>query len=133
VLLVDDERAIRFLCRVNLASAGIETLEAENGEEALQIAAAERPDLILLDVMMPGLGGWEVARRLAAGPKTRHIPVAFLTARGDPADRLLGQDLGGVGYLVKPFDPIALPAWIEGVLRRLEHGEREQLNREIAG
>ena len=131
VLVVDDERAIRFLCRVNLSGAGMEALEAQDGDEALQIAAAERPDLVLLDVMMPGRDGWEVARELARRPDTRHIPVVFLTARGDDADRRLGQKLGSVGYVVKPFDPITLPAWIEGVLRRLEHGEREQLNREI--
>jgi DNA-binding response OmpR family regulator len=109
----------------------MEALEAQDGDDALRIAAAERPDLILLDVMMPGRDGWDVARELARRPETSHIPVVFLTARGEQADLELGQKLGGVGYLVKPFDPITLPAWIESVLRRLEHGEREQLNREI--
>jgi DNA-binding response OmpR family regulator len=131
VLVVDDESAIRMLCRVNLARAGIEVLEAAGGEEALDLARAQRPDLVLLDVMMPGLDGWTVAAELAARPETQEIPVVFLTARAESADRRRGHDLGGVGYVVKPFDPIVLAEVVEGVLERLERGEREALRSEL--
>ena len=132
MLVVDDERAMRLLCRVNLAASGIEVLEAPDGRAALELARSEQPDLVLLDVMMPGLDGWTVARELAEAEETRDIPVVFLTARADRADRRLGGELGGVGYLVKPFDPVSISAFIEDVLERIERGEREQLRREIA-
>jgi CheY-like chemotaxis protein len=131
VLVVDDESSIRMLCRVNLTRAGIEVLEAADGEEALELARAEHPDLVLLDVMMPGLDGWTVAAELAARPETRDIPVVFLTARAESADRRRGHDLGGVGYVVKPFDPIVLAEVVESVLERLERGEREALRSEL--
>jgi two-component system, OmpR family, alkaline phosphatase synthesis response regulator PhoP len=132
VLVVDDERSIRLLCRVNLAASGMEVLEASNGHEALELARKERPDLLLLDVMMPELDGWSVARELAADEETREIPIVFLTARADPADRRLGEQLGGVGYVVKPFDPVSIGDFVENVLLRLERGEREQLRRAIS-
>jgi len=132
VLVIDDERAIRLLCRVNLAASGMEVLEADNGRAGLELARTERPDLVLLDVMMPGVDGWTVARELAASEETRDIPVVFLTARADRADKRLGEQLGGVGYLVKPFDPVSIGDFVENVLSRLERGEREQLRREIS-
>jgi CheY-like chemotaxis protein len=82
--------------------------------------------------MMPELDGWTVARELAADEQTRDIPVVFLTARADPADRRLGEQLGGVGYLVKPFDPVTIGDFVENVLVRVERGEREQLRRGIS-
>jgi CheY-like chemotaxis protein len=78
ILVVDDESAIRLLCRVNLDPAGFETIEAGNGATALALARSERPDLILLDVMLPGLDGWEVAQKLAEMPETRSIPIVLL-------------------------------------------------------
>jgi DNA-binding response OmpR family regulator len=131
VLVIDDERAIRLLCRVNLAASGMEVLEAADGRAGLDLARNERPDLVLLDVMMPDVDGWTVARELAADEETREIPVVFLTARADAADRRLGEQLGGVGYLVKPFDPVSIGDVVEDVLTRIERGEREQLRREI--
>ena len=131
MLVVDDERSIRLLCRVNLAGSGIEVLEAANGEQALELARAQHPDLVLLDVMMPGLDGWAVAAELAARSDTSDIPVVFLTARAERADRERGHELGGVGYVVKPFDPIGLADLVEAVLERLERGEREALRREL--
>jgi DNA-binding response OmpR family regulator len=128
---VDDERSIRLLCRVNLAASGIDVLEAENGRKALELARRERPDLVLLDVMMPDVDGWTVARELAEDDRTREIPVVFLTARAEAADKRMGQQLGGVGYLVKPFDPITIGDFVEGVIERVERGEREQLTRGI--
>jgi DNA-binding response OmpR family regulator len=127
VLVIDDERSIRLLCRVNLGASGMEVLEASNGDEGLDLARREQPDLVLLDVMMPGLDGWSVARALADDPETRTIPVVFLTARADASDRRRGQQLGGVGYVVKPFDPVEIGDLVEEVLRRVERGERELL------
>ena len=132
VLIVDDERSIRMLCRVNLGASGMDVLEADDGRAGLELARRELPDLILLDVMMPGLDGWSVARELAADKRTKDIPVIFITARADPADRRLGEQLGGVGYVVKPFDPVGIGELVEDVLTRLERGEREQLRRGIA-
>ena len=131
VLVVDDERSIRLLCRVNLIASGMEVMEASNGREGLELARRERPDLVLLDVMMPELDGWTVARELAADEQTREIPIVFLTARADPADRRLGEQLGGVGYVVKPFDPVTIGEFVEDVLVRIERGERDQLKRGI--
>jgi DNA-binding response OmpR family regulator len=132
VLVIDDERAIRLLCRVNLAASGMEVLEADDGRTGLELARRERPDLVLLDVMMPEVDGWTVARELAADDETRDIPVVFLTARAEAADKRLGEQLGGVGYLVKPFDPVSIGDFVEDVLSRIERGEREQLRREIS-
>lgn len=116
-----------MLCRVNLSASGMEVLEAPDGEAGLELARRELPDLVLLDVMMPGRDGWSVARALAEDPRTREIPIVFLTARADAADRRRGQQLGGVGYVVKPFDPVRIGRVVEDVLSRLERGEREQL------
>ena len=132
MLVVDDERAIRLLCRVNLAASGMDVLEASDGRQALEVARKARPDLVLLDVMMPEVDGWTVARELAADKRTRDIPIIFLTARADPSDRRLGEQLGGVGYLVKPFDPVSIGDVVEDVLVRIERGEREQLRRGIS-
>ena len=128
VLVIDDEHAIRMLCRVNLSASGIEVLEAEDGETGLELARRERPDLVLLDVMMPGLDGWSVARELAANDDTRDIPVVFLTARAEPADLRRGEQLGGAGYVVKPFDPVGIGTLVESLLERREDptGESER-------
>ena len=131
MLVVDDEHAIRLLCRVNLSASGLDVLEAENGRNGVELARRERPDLVLLDVMMPDVDGWAVARELAEDDRTREIPIVFLTARADAADRRMGQQLGGVGYVVKPFDPVTIGDFVEGVIRRVERGEREQLTRSI--
>ena len=131
VLVIDDEHSIRILCRVNLAAAGMEVLEAADGESGLELGRRMRPDLVLLDVMMPGLDGWEVARQLAEDPSTRDIPVVFLTARARDTDRRLGERLGGVGYIVKPFDPVEIGDMVEEVLTRIERGERDALRREM--
>jgi DNA-binding response OmpR family regulator len=131
VLIVDDEASIRALCRVNLQLAGLEVIEAEDGEAALEQIADERPDIVLLDVMMPRLDGWEVAQRLGAGAETRDVPIVFLSARAGQEDRRQGFDAGGVGYVVKPFDPVTLAATLQHTLDRLERGERDELRLEM--
>ncbi len=123
---MDDDPAIRMVCRFNLVASGIGVLEATNGEEALEILRREQVDLVLLDAMMPVVDGWQVARELGGS-----IPIVFLTARADDADRAAAVELGAVGYIAKPFDPIALAAQLETILERLERGEREQLQREM--
>jgi DNA-binding response OmpR family regulator len=116
---------------VNLSASGMDVVEAENGREALELVRRERPHLVLLDVMMPDVDGWTVARELAADDRTRDIPIVFITARAEAADKRMGQQLGGVGYLVKPFDPVMIGDFVENVISRVERGEREQLTRGI--
>ena len=106
--------------------------EATDGSEALEAVRRERPSLVLLDVMMPGIDGWGVAEELAADDDTREIPVVFLSARAAPEDRVHAQELGAVGYVVKPFDPIELAGIVRDVLERVARGEREQLNRKLS-
>jgi DNA-binding response OmpR family regulator len=131
VLIADDEEDIRELVSYRLTNSGFDVLEAADGEEALELARKQHPDLVLLDVMMPGLDGWAVAADLGARPETKDIPVVFLTARAERVDRERGHELGGVAYVVKPFDPLGLADLVEGVLERLERGEREALRREL--
>jgi CheY-like chemotaxis protein len=132
VLLVDDEQAIRTICRVNLEGDGLAVLEAEDGAEALAEIRRERPALVLLDVMMPGIDGWSVAEQLAGDVETRDIPVVFLSARAAYEDRLRAQELGAVGYVVKPFDPLELAGIVREVLALIAAGERERLNRRLS-
>jgi CheY-like chemotaxis protein len=131
VLLVDDERSIRTICRVNLEGDGLAVTEAADGAEALEAIRRTRPSVVLLDVMMPGVDGWKVAEQLGADDETREIPVVFLSARASYEDRLRAQELGAVGYVVKPFDPLELAGIVRDVLERVARGEREQLNREL--
>ena len=131
VLVVDDEPAIRTLCRVNLGLSGMDVLEAANGHTAVELARAERPDLILLDIMLPGETGWDVATALGNDERTREIPVVFLTAMADESDLVRGRDHGAVGYITKPFDPVSLGDAVEVTLERLARGEREQMQAEI--
>ena len=131
VLVVDDESAIRTLCRVNLGLSGMDVLEAGTGQAAVAVARAELPDLILLDVMLPGETGWDVAAVLADDPSTREIPIVFLTAMADESDLVRGRDHGAVGYITKPFDPVGLGETVERTLERLARGERDQLRSEI--
>jgi CheY-like chemotaxis protein len=130
VLVVDDEAAIRLVCRLNLESTGLGTLEAADGETALALARSELPDMILLDIMLPGIDGWRVAEMLAIDHRTREIPVVFLSARSDPADELRGYELGGVGYITKPFDAEAIGVTLETIMQRLRRGEREAIREE---
>lgn len=105
VLVVDDDAVIRNLLQVNLQLEGYEVSLAADGGEALAEVARSHPDLILLDIMMPGVDGWDVAQRLKADEATAHIPVIFLTARAMRADVQRGHDIGVEGYVTKPFDP----------------------------
>jgi DNA-binding response OmpR family regulator len=129
VLIVDDEAPIRLLCRVNLEAEQMEVVEAGDGPSGLEAARKERPDVILLDVMMPGLDGWRVAEELLEDPATSSIPIVFLTARAELRDRARGLDLGGLDYVTKPFNPVELAPLIRDLIARVEGGEREELRR----
>jgi DNA-binding response OmpR family regulator len=130
VLVIDDEAPIRLLCRVNLEAESMEVLEAADGPAGLEKARAERPDVILLDVMMPGLDGWRVAEQLLEDEQTRGIPIVFLTARAEFRDRAKGLNLGGIDYVTKPFNPLELAPLVRELLDRLDRGERETLRSE---
>jgi DNA-binding response OmpR family regulator len=130
VLVIDDESPIRLLCRVNLEAEGMEVLEAADGPSGLEKARAELPDVILLDVMMPGLDGWRVAEELLDDDRTEAIPIIFLTARAELRDRARGIDLGGVDYVTKPFNPVELAPLVTDLIDRVERGERDDLRRE---
>jgi DNA-binding response OmpR family regulator len=130
VLVIDDEAPIRLLCRVNLEAEGMTVLEASDGPSGLAAASSGMPDVILLDVMMPGLDGWGVAEALLESEDTAGIPIIFLTARAEFRDRARGLDIGGVDYITKPFNPVELAPLVRALLERLERGERDELRHE---
>ena len=130
VLVIDDEAPIRLLCRVNLEAEGMQVREAADGPAGLEKARAEGPDVVLLDVMMPGLDGWRVAEELLDAPRTESIPIVFLTARAELRDRARGIDLGGIDYVTKPFNPVELAPLVRELLDRVARGERDALRRE---
>ena len=125
VLVVDDHAPLRTLCRVNLEAADFRVLEATDGDEALDLVRADRPDVILLDIMMPRVSGWEVAATLLADHSTDRIPIIFITARTGVTDRIRAYELGAQGYLMKPFDPAGLAATVTKVLDQIGRGERD--------
>jgi len=130
VLVIDDEAPIRLLCRVNLEAEGMEVLEAADGPSGLAEAREHAPDVVLLDVMMPGLDGWRVAEQLLEDESTAGIPIIFLTARAEFRDRARGLDIGGVDYVTKPFNPLDLAPLVCELLARIERGERDELRGE---
>ncbi|TNE48916.1 MAG: response regulator [Deltaproteobacteria bacterium] len=105
ILVVDDTPDIVHFLVVRLRSEGFDTLTAYNGLDGLSIAERDRPDLIILDVMMPQLNGFQVCRKLKENPELSHIPVLFLTAKDQPSDRFWGEEVGASAYLTKPVDP----------------------------
>jgi DNA-binding response OmpR family regulator len=130
VLVIDDEAPIRLLCKVNLEAEGMEVLEAADGATGLDLSRADTPDVVLLDVMMPGLDGWQVAEQLLQDDRTKEIPIIFLTARAEFRDRARGLDIGGIDYVTKPFNPLELAPLVRELLARIERGERDNLRGE---
>jgi two-component system phosphate regulon response regulator PhoB len=118
VLVVDDERDILELVEYNLRKEGFAVTGVATGEEALAAVRTKAPDLVVLDLMLPGADGLEVCRRLRSGPTTRHIPIVMLTAKGTEADIVTGLELGASDYVTKPFSPRVLTARVKAVLRR---------------
>ena len=130
VLVIDDEAPIRLLCRVNLEAEGMDVVEAPDGPAGIESAKHESPDVVLLDVMMPGLDGWRVAEQLLEDDRTSGIPIIFLTARAEFRDRAKGLDIGGVDYVTKPFNPLELAPLVRALLDRIDRGERDELRAE---
>ena len=125
VLVVEDEEDIQELVQFNLAKDGYRVAAARSGEEALKKIRAEPPDLVLLDLMLPGLNGLELCRIVRADPKTQSIPIVMITAKGEEADIVTGLELGADDYLPKPFSPRVLLARLRAVLRRRENPRQE--------
>lgn len=117
ILLADDEENLRMLVRTTLEDPEYEILEAGDGPSALEMARKQRPDLLVLDWMMPGMSGVEVARALREDPATQGIPILMLTAKGQDADRRQAEAVGVEAYLVKPFSPLDILERIQQLLR----------------
>ncbi len=130
ILVVDDEADVLLLCRVNLEFEGYEVVEASDGEAAMRQVAAEHPDVILLDVMMPKMDGWQVLAALKADPATADIPVVMLTAKVQDQDQIRGWSGGAADYITKPFSPLALSQVLENVLNN-DPEEEERRRRMI--
>ena len=130
VLVIDDKAPIRLLCRVNLEAEGMTVIEAGDGRSGVDRARQEGPDVILLDVMLPGLDGWRVAEQLLDDERTASIPIVFLTAKAELRDRARGLDIGGIDYVTKPFNPTELAPLVESLLERIDRGERDELRAE---
>ena len=120
ILMVEDDPDIRELLRFNLEKAGFNLFQAEDGEKALVLARKHSPDLILLDLMLPGIDGLEVCRTLKRDSDTRHIPVVMVTAKGEEMDRVVGLELGADDYVVKPFSLREVVLRIRKILDRQE-------------
>jgi DNA-binding response OmpR family regulator len=130
ILIVDDEEDVLDLLQLVFETSGFDVRRAQNGKTAVANAYESPPDVILLDVMMPGLDGWRVAEQLLDDNRTTGIPIIFLTARAEFRDRAHGLDIGGVDYVTKPFNPLELAPLVRDVLHRLAQGEREALRAE---
>jgi two-component system, OmpR family, phosphate regulon response regulator PhoB len=122
VLLVEDESDVVNLLRYNLNKAGFAVLIAEDGLTGLEMARANRPEIIILDLMLPGMDGYSVCRALKKDPETELLPVLMLTARGEPSERVRGLEIGADDYVTKPFSPRELVLRIEALLRRSRSG-----------
>ncbi|MBE0428902.1 MAG: response regulator [Thermoleophilia bacterium] len=121
VMIVDDEASLRALVRANLEIDGFEVSEAVDGIEAMKMMRESKPDLVLLDIMMPGKDGIEVLEEMAADSELRNIPIIMLTAKGEQEDLQKGVDLGARGHITKPFDPEQMVRTVKaalGIIRR---------------
>ena len=131
ILVAEDERDVAELIRYTLAREGFEVVVATNGVDALREARESRPDLVLLDLMLPQVNGWELCRRLKQDPVTRALPVIMLTARAEEADKVLGFELGADDYVTKPFSTRELVARVRAVVRRSRPPETEERRHRI--
>jgi two-component system phosphate regulon response regulator PhoB len=125
IVVIEDEEDIRELIRYNLDKEGFRVLAANSGEEGLELVMNSMPDLIVLDLMLPGIDGLQVCRQLKAEPKTKNIPIMMVTARGEEPDVVSGLELGAEDYVSKPFSPKVLVARVKTVLRRSQAGEAD--------
>lgn len=126
ILVVDDEELIQELLRYNLEKEGYKVVIAKEGRQALDLVAREHLDLIVLDLMLPGIDGLEVCRQLRLNPKFQELPVIMLTAKGEEIDKVLGLELGADDYMTKPFSPRELSARIKARLRRVRNSKEDK-------
>lgn len=124
ILVVEDEPDIRKLVQYNLVQERFKVLEAENGEEALKLVQRDRPNLVILDLMLPGLSGLELCRILRDRADTARVPILMLTAKAGEADKVVGLEMGADDYLSKPFSPRELVARVRAILRRTDIAAR---------
>jgi two-component system OmpR family response regulator/two-component system alkaline phosphatase synthesis response regulator PhoP len=125
ILVVDDEEPIQELLKFNLEKEGYQVVTAYDGAEALSAVEEKRPDLVVLDIMLPGVNGLEVCKELRLNSKFRDLPVIMLTAKGEEIDKVLGLEIGADDYITKPFSPRELLARIRARLRRMKPAENE--------
>lgn len=125
ILVVDDERDIIELVSYNLEKEGFKVISATDGEKALELVPSEKPEIIILDLMLPGIDGLDVCRELKRNDQTSSIPIIMLTAKGDESDIVIGLELGADDYITKPFSPRILIARVKAVLRRIESRKEE--------
>lgn len=133
VLVVDDEKDILELVEYNLSKEGYRVLTVATGEDGLRLTRSQPPDVIVLDLMLPGVDGLEVCRQLKSDPATRHIPIVMLTAKGSEADVVTGLELGAADYVTKPFSPRVLTARVKAVLRRDAAAGDDEVSSVIVG
>ena len=124
ILIVEDEKDIVKMLEYNLKKEGFKTLAVRNGEAAIDTAKSEHPELVILDLMLPGIDGLEVCRTLKADSKTSSIPIIMLTAKSQESDKVVGLELGADDYMTKPFSPRELIARIKAVLRRGKEADK---------
>lgn len=123
ILLIEDEPDIAEVLQYNLEKEGYHVDVARRGDTGLEVVRKDNPDLILLDLMLPGIDGLEITRLLKRDPATAHLPIVMLTARGEEMDRIVGLELGADDYISKPFSPREVVLRVKAVLRRLQHEE----------
>jgi len=131
ILVVDDEEDILELVRYNLSREGYQVIGETTGEGALKRCRSEMPDLVVLDLMLPGIDGLEVAKNLKGDERTRQIPIVMLTAKEEEADVVTGLELGADDYITKPFSPRILTARVKAVIRRKDQAQASDENQEI--
>ena len=118
ILVIDDEKDLIELVRYNLEKEGFDVIAATDGQSGLEVVKKHRPDLVVLDLMMPGLDGLQVCQQLRSDPRSGRVPVIMLTAKATEADRVVGLEMGADDYIVKPFSPREVVARVKAVLRR---------------
>ncbi len=133
LLIVDDEQDIIDLLKFNLEAEGYKTSTALDGEKAIQIATQQNPDLIILDIMLPGKDGYQVIRDLRKDPKSQNIPVIFLTAKDSEIDEVVGLELGADDYIIKPISIRKLVARVKNVLRKTVHPVMQEEEKIVHG
>jgi two-component system phosphate regulon response regulator PhoB len=131
ILVVEDEKDLLDLMLFNLKQGGFDTVAASDGQQALELLRHRIPDLIMLDLMLPGVPGTEVCRQLKSSPRTKHVPVIMVTARGEEVDRVVGFELGADDFVSKPFSLRELLLRVRAVLRRGANGESDVLQEKV--